>query len=133
MSKYEPLEQFLKSKDTSEIPMRFDEIEDVIGQKLPAAAHTHRAWWSNNPSNNVMTKAWLAAGYVSERVDMGAERLVFRRQKSSTPNQTAAASKSEPASGDWLAELRSKLAGLVTFVDGLDLTTPTGEVWDAER
>ncbi len=136
MSKYEPLEHFLRTKTASEIPIRFSEIEAVIGQKLPPVAHTQRAWWSNNPSNNVMTKAWLAAGYVSERVDMGAQRLVFRRQAApSSPaapgGATAVADRAPPT--DWLTELRAKLAGIVTFVDGVDLTAPTGEVWDAER
>ncbi|MCB1416552.1 MAG: hypothetical protein KDJ64_09080, partial [Nitratireductor sp.] len=35
--------------------------------------------WSNNPSNNVMTKEWLAAGYETESVDVAGEKLVFRK------------------------------------------------------
>lgn len=77
MSKYEPLTAFLKSKHGREIRMSFAEVEKVIGEKLPAKSKANRAWWSNNPSNSVMTKAWLAAGYKSAQVDMGSEKLTF--------------------------------------------------------
>jgi hypothetical protein len=72
MGKYQPLEAFLSGCEADETTMSFEEIEAVIGADLPEAAHTHRAWWSNNPSNNVMTRCWLAAGYRTERVDMAA-------------------------------------------------------------
>ena len=61
MGKYEPLGQFLRDQRTSEVPLTFREIEKITGVKLPPKAQHHRAWWSNNPNNNVMTKVWLAA------------------------------------------------------------------------
>jgi hypothetical protein len=79
MSKYEPLGQFLRQQDALYLPMRFAEIESVLGSKLPPSSKGHRAWWSNNPSNNVMTKQWLEAGYETEAVDLAAEKLVFRK------------------------------------------------------
>ncbi|MBA3812789.1 MAG: hypothetical protein H0X27_14305 [Caulobacteraceae bacterium] len=51
MGKYEPLGEFLRSRATIEVPMRFDEVEAVIGTPLPPAAGRHPAWWSNNPSD----------------------------------------------------------------------------------
>lgn len=130
MSKYEPLEHFLKSRQTEEVPMTFAEIERVIGRSLPQKASGHRAWWSNNPSNNVMTKAWLAAGYRTERVDMAARRLVFRRT-SRAPDHSAPAPTSRGAGV--LERLRAKLVGTVTIPPGVDITAPTGEDWDADR
>ena len=59
--------------------MTFREIEKITGAKLPPKAQHHRAWWSNNPDNNVMTKVWLAAGFESAQVDMEGRKLVFRR------------------------------------------------------
>ncbi|HEX4535191.1 MAG TPA: hypothetical protein VH000_13215 [Rhizomicrobium sp.] len=79
MSKYDELGQYLKRQAASEIPMTFAEIEDVLGTTLPPSAYRHRPWWSNNPNNSVMTKAWLDAGYRTERVDMAAQKLVFKR------------------------------------------------------
>ena len=79
MGKYEPLGQFLKKQKRDRVNITFAEIEHVIGMKLPKSSKSHRAWWSNNPSNNVMTKEWLAAGYETEEVDIAREKLVFRK------------------------------------------------------
>ena len=63
MGKYAPLGEFLRAQRASLVRMTFDEIEEVTGAKLPPKAQLHRAWWSNNPSNNVMTKVWLAGRF----------------------------------------------------------------------
>ena len=134
MSKYEPLAKFLQENRTSEIPMTFAEIEKVIGFNLPEKASGIRAWWSNNSSNNVMTKAWLSAGYMTERVDMDSRRLVFRRMIDS-PRPTSTSSTPPPSgrSIGFLDRIRRELGGTVTIMPGVDLTEPTGEIWDAER
>ncbi|WP_298126790.1 hypothetical protein [Brevundimonas sp.] len=141
MSKYEPLTQFLASQREQEVPMTFSDIERVLGFTLPAKASGIRAWWSNNPSNNVMTKAWLAAGYASERVDIGGRRLVFRRLANggATTKPWPASSASTQAQAPtgrsigFLDRIRARLGGTVTIPEGVDITEPTGEVWDAER
>lgn len=79
MSKYDPLTDYLRAYPSSEWRCGFDDIESVLGFSLPPAARSHRSWWSNNPNNNVMTKAWLSAGFLAEQVDMEGERLSFRR------------------------------------------------------
>jgi len=126
MAKYEPLEHYLCSRRMSEVPMTFGEIERVIGNRLPPAARAHRAWWSNNPSNNVMTKSWLAAGFVSERVDLAGERLVFRRS-SGTPSSPAGTDAPSPG---LLERIRARLGGTVTVAPGVDLMEP---LWEAEE
>jgi hypothetical protein len=132
MTKYTPLKAFLAHSSAAEVPMRFSEIEQVIGAQLPPVAFKHRAWWSNNPSNSVMTRAWLEAGYKTERVDMGAQRLVFRRAANTGP-QTVTTTPSPPSrGGGMLATLRRTLGGTVRVAPGVDLTAPTGESWDAE-
>ncbi len=78
MSKYDALGAFLKKQGRAYIPMTFREIERVTGTKLPNSKQ-YPAWWSNNTWNNVMTKVWLEAGYRTEQVDIGHEKLVFRR------------------------------------------------------
>src|SRR2546422_1453070 len=79
MEKYALLGDFLRRQRALEVTLTFDEIERITGVKLPPKAQHHRAWWSNNSSNNVMTKVWLEAGFESTRVDMSARKLVFRR------------------------------------------------------
>lgn len=81
MSTYLALRRFLESCREDRVTMTFRDIEAVLGRALPKSARTHRAWWSNNGSNNVMTKEWLAAGRVSESVDMGSERVTFVRSR----------------------------------------------------
>src|SRR6266446_9613022 len=79
MGKYEALGAFLREQRAQEVPLTFNEIEKITGVKLPPKAQHHRAWWSNNASNNVMTKVWLDAGFESAQVDMEGRKLVFRR------------------------------------------------------
>ncbi len=78
MGKYEPLGQFLRKQKRKRIPMTFLEIEKIIGLKLPASKKS-RAFWSNNPDNNVMTKEWIEAGFATETVDTKAGSIVFKR------------------------------------------------------
>ncbi|MEJ2626364.1 MAG: hypothetical protein P8Z80_18150 [Pseudolabrys sp.] len=127
MGKYEPLTKFLRDQPTERVSMTFAEIERVVGFKLPRSASEHRAWWSNNPSNSVMTKAWLEAGYQSEQVDMENRKLVFIR---------AAGAKSAGGSsgtGDPNApkprSLYGWLEGSVRTMPGVDLTEPVDPEW----
>jgi hypothetical protein len=84
MTKYEPLTTHLRSlpPQNAHYPMTFNEIERILGERLPNSAYRHRAWWSNNPSNSVMTAAWLKAGFESSAVDMEGRKLIFRRARS---------------------------------------------------
>jgi hypothetical protein len=84
MSKYDALGAFLRAQNRDHIPMRFDEIERIVGTKLPAS-QTYPAWWSNSTSNNVMTQVWLDAGYRTEQVDTASRKVVFRRAVQSSP------------------------------------------------
>jgi hypothetical protein len=126
MGKYEPLGAFLRNQRTQEVPLTFSEIEKITGVKLPPKAQHHRAWWSNNSANNVMTKVWLEAGYESTQVDMSARKLVFRRVgKVGTDERKppAAARKGERH------PLFGALKGLVRIPPGVDLTEPADPDW----
>ena len=117
--------------------MSFSEIEAVIGGCLPPKAVNHPAWWSNNTSNNTMTKVWLDAGFRTERVDIGGRRLVFRRASPSAPPPARGMPSRSvaPASppGGLLSRVRAALAGTVRVAPGVNLAEPTGEPWDAEH
>jgi len=125
MGKYDPLMRYLADRRTAEVPMTFAEIEQVLGARLPASKQ-YPAWWSNNPSNNVMTRAWLEAGFQTERVDTRGERLVFRRVGEG-------ASGNPPERPDILERIRARLGGTATIAPGVDITEPSGDVWDAQR
>ena len=139
MSKYEPLTTYLHELEQTSLHMTFEEIEQVIGQELPPSAFRHRAWWSNNSTNNVMTDAWLAAGYSTVAVDMASRKLMFRKSLPSEalpaigagqPEQAKACDASAPG---MFSRIFGVLKGTVTLAPGTDLTSPVGEEWDAAR
>ena len=123
MGKYEPLTDFLQKQPGGEVRMSFAQIERVVGFKLPPVAQRHRAWWSNSPTNNVMTRAWLDAGFRSEQVDMAARKLIFRREKQAGAPKVGSADKSgrHPLIG-WMK-------GTFTIPEGVDLTQPADPEW----
>lgn len=141
MSKYDPLTAFLLSKQGREVRVSFAEIEALIGQKLPDKSKAHRAWWSNNPSNSVMTKAWLAAGYKSAQVDMAGEKLSFVPDAQQTgfgemkQTEFAAAAHDGPAKSPPEDKVPGRhpawgaMKGMITLLPGVDLTAPTYEDW----
>lgn len=122
MGKYEPLGQFLKKQQRDRVRMTFAEIESLIGAKLPKSSKSHRAWWSNNPTNNVMTKEWLDAGFETEEVELAAERLVFRKSAPAVA----------PGKGERWKSVYGCMKGMVTFAPGYDAASPAfnPEEWD---
>jgi hypothetical protein len=131
MGKYENLGAFLQKQRTREVPLTFREIEKITGVKLPPKAQHHRAWWSNNPSNNVMTKVWLQAGYESARVDMNARKLVFRRvvKASETSGGFAESAPKPYATKDGRHPARGALKDITFVPPGVDLTEPADPEW----
>jgi hypothetical protein len=105
MGKYDKLGAYLRAQSADEVPMSFVEIERVIGAKLAPRAQFHRAWWSNNPSNNVMTQVWRDAGFKTERVDTAAGTVVFRRE-AGTKQETRMATQQPPGMEDEAREFK---------------------------
>jgi hypothetical protein len=132
MGKYSPLRDFLAEQGKEFVPMSFDEIERVLGEALPASKQ-YPAWWSNNPSNNVMTKEWIAAGYQTESVDIAGERLVFRRVKKSGPlSPTAGKRPSRPVGDDdnpGRQPFFGFMKGKMTIEPDYDITKPIDVEW----
>jgi len=125
MGKYTRLGEFLRSQRSKEVPLTFAEIERIIGGKLPPNSPQYPAWWSNNPSNNVMTKVWLNAGFRTEQVDVKSRKIVFRRVDENPagkpPLLLAKKSDRHPMFG--------ALKGLVRIPPGVDLTEPADPDW----
>ena len=129
MSKYEPLRKYLEGRSTEMIPMTFREIERVLGFRLPES-QKYPAWWSNNPTNNVMTNEWLAAGYKTEQVDIEARKLVFRRvgraESTKAPSHSLENGDSQQPRRH---PLFGRLKGTITILPGTDLTEPADPDW----
>ncbi|MHA1528723.1 MAG: DUF7662 domain-containing protein [Alphaproteobacteria bacterium] len=128
MGKYEPLADHLRKLGQRRVPMKFEDIEAVLGFSLPPSSRKHRGWWSNNPSNNVMTRAWIEAGYRTEDVDIEHRKLVFR---SVAPGGAGEVPISPPEGAPHT--LFGCLRGTVTFVGEVDLTEPADPEWGAHE
>lgn len=121
MGKYEPLGQFLKKQKSSRVKLSFTEIEEIIGSKLPKSKST-RAFWSNNPDNNVMTKEWIAAGFETQDVDTKHSQLVFSKK---TENSKI------PKEDKW-ESLFGCMKGMITFPDDFNPEEPFHDLFDWE-
>ena len=128
MSKYDPLEDYLKQANDEDVPMGFSEIEHVLGFELPPSSRKQRAWWSNNTSNNVMTRAWIDAGFETVEVDMTAEKLTFKRVKKGAMKPAVKVAPSDP---DYVKvhPAWGAMKGMLTIPDDLDLTLPADPDW----
>lgn len=116
MSKYEPLTVFLKQAAPRELRLSFEEIEDVLGFRLPASKQ-YPAWWSNSATNNTMTKAWLDAGYRTEQVDVGEGKITFHASGQTNATTMTDAVPRSPLFGS--------MKGTTFVMPGVDLTAPT--------
>jgi hypothetical protein len=128
MSKYYRLKEFLAARDQDHIPMTFSEIEKVLEFPLPASKQ-YPAWWSNNPSNNPMTREWLDAGYETESVNTGNGKLVFRRVRDVRTDRGL--SNGSPPVARPRHPGFGFMKGLITFGNGFDPSKPfDDEPWD---
>jgi hypothetical protein len=82
MSKYEPLGNHLAALPATQdsITLSFDEIEQIIGAKLPRSATEHREWWANQEYGS-RAPHWQKAGFKLDRVDQQRGIATFRRNK----------------------------------------------------
>ena len=135
MSKYRPLAAHLRESGRDSVAMTFAEVEATIGAPLPPSAYRHRSWWSNNPNNNTVARAWLSAGYKAREVDMQGHKLSFRKQQPDGPTYALPAPSGGLGVGEAPAGFATvhpgALAGTVTVMPGADLTDPLGEEWEA--
>lgn len=134
MGKYSPLKEFLTNQNVEYLPMTFDEIEKVLDLRLPASKR-YPAWWSNNPSNNPMTREWLAAGFETESVNIGAEKLVFRRGRRPRGFAEEQITFKGEAYSDRIVAPRGEdplfgcMVGTLTLLPDVDYTAPADLDW----
>ncbi len=81
MSKYRPLQDYLRQQNGQRIELSFPEIESIIGGELPPSACRPRWWISCRSSRRhaLWQDAWQNAGYVATLL-RGADRVEFRKQ-----------------------------------------------------
>jgi hypothetical protein len=138
MSKYDALGTYLRGQSEDEVPMTFAQIAKIAGVELPPSAKI-RAWWSNNPTNSVLTKVWLQAGFRSAKVDMTKRKLVFTRIRDphgvGEESKVFEKDKSDAPKGE-IHPMIGALRGTFTVETGWDIAKPALdpeelEAWEA--
>ena len=148
MSKFNKLKEVLEKLTAAEWRVTFNELQKLIDVELPASAWKYPGWWSNNPSNNSMTKIWLQEGWYTEQVDIDGQTIVFKREQdgNSTEGQSGMAEEMANYNSGSASKTRSPLSGeeylssfygcmetKISIAPDVDITTPTGEAWNAEK
>jgi len=67
--KYHRLEEYLSNSKKQIEVLTYDEIERILGFKLPPSAYKHRPWWANGGHNQA--NSWLNAGWKVASVNLG--------------------------------------------------------------
>ncbi len=76
--KYDPLGEYLKAHQGSQVQITFAHVEQIISDRLPPSARTYREWWANHRSH-IQAVSWMEAGWRCGPVDMKGEVATFTR------------------------------------------------------
>lgn len=79
MKKYDPLMLYLDKCDKSQITLSYREIEEILGDSLPATAHKKAEWWSNNDTTHTQSSAWSDVDYKTTNIKLG-ESVTFIKE-----------------------------------------------------
>ena len=80
MSKYFPLSEYLLKSEATRIELTFDEIEKILGFKLPQSAYSYAAWWANKGHNHALT--WTNVGYSVDNINFSIDTVSFLKTTS---------------------------------------------------
>ncbi|MDR2828962.1 MAG: hypothetical protein LBV51_06030 [Acholeplasmatales bacterium] len=78
--KYRRLSYYFGNATENEIILKFEEIENIIGEELPKSAYDYREFWANSTSRPIAL-TWLNAGYMSVSVDLLLKVITFEKQR----------------------------------------------------
>lgn len=78
--KYQKLMSFFSKQTKEIIKLSFEEIENIIGFKLPDSAYRYNAYWHPSETHTI-TKSWVANSYKMAYVSLG-EYVEFERIES---------------------------------------------------
>ena len=82
-SRYAALAKHLQGlPDTQDgLSMTFEQVEAIIGDRLPANARQHRSWWANDSVSHVQSQQWLDAGWRVNGINMTDQKVNFVRNR----------------------------------------------------
>lgn len=60
--KYEALMNYFQSLEVNKVTLTYDDIEKIIGFKLPKSAYQYSAYWSKSKTHTI-TRSWIENGW----------------------------------------------------------------------
>jgi len=81
---YLPLHKYLDTRFADVVVLRFVEMEDLLGCKLPDLARLQPEWWANLEADGIpspQSHAWIQAGRTAEP-NLPAAKVTFQRVRS---------------------------------------------------
>ena len=80
MGKYDGLAEHLRRSAADTLRFTFDGIAELLPGGLPSSAYRHSAWWANEADgNHVQARAWVAAGWRVDKLDLAGRTVTFTR------------------------------------------------------
>jgi len=70
-NKYYPLKDYLNNSEKNIEILTYQELENILGFKLPVSAYKYRSWWGNTKTSNSQAKSWMEAGWKVNYVELG--------------------------------------------------------------
>jgi hypothetical protein len=64
LARYQPLGDWLSTQPGEQVTLTFAEVQQILGQPLPATARTSNAWWLHAERyRTAAARVWHAAGW----------------------------------------------------------------------
>jgi hypothetical protein len=68
--KYEGLYQYFRQLDTTKAELSYEQVEKILGFKLPDSAYKYAAWWANDITHS-HAKSWMLVDWETDGIDLG--------------------------------------------------------------
>ena len=75
MTGYKEFGSYLDEQNES-FSIKFDDVEEIIGEKLPPSAYDHQPWWSNSDTHPLM-KIVLSKNWKSKNLNLDTQEIEF--------------------------------------------------------
>jgi hypothetical protein len=83
--RYQRIGEALDDSDEESVRLSFADLEDVLGDPLPASARKHAKWWANT-DKSPQGRAWMDFGWRVAGIRIGTGEVDFVRENRSLNN-----------------------------------------------
>jgi hypothetical protein len=77
---FAPLAGYLRNGASTRVTLLFEDLEQVLGHRLPRVALVYREWWAND-GRQPQSLAWVQSGWEVDCVYLRARVVTFRARR----------------------------------------------------